>query len=530
MDQVMAGATQIVFGPADTMGIQRAWTTDAIPGVHMDRSLFITTDYVADLFGAFGRLPRKMDLAWHLRGQFASGLKMEPMEFPKPVENGYVVLKNVRHVSTDKAWTADVAREANVARFVAAGGTPTEVIVGDGVYGLETPPTIIERRNASATIFGNAIDISGTKGGFVKNVSQEGGLEKGYGLLKVKTSKGVDLCFASYRPGKFKTESMETDALQAFARMDGKQVQAVYFGGGKMLKVPGVTLERSDAGLAFIEKAETGGYVLANPSQTDATVTITMAELKGMEAFNLDQKGKRTGAAIVSKDGASVKVEMKAASKVEFAPKGVASVFEYRQGMLAKRQAQQEVALAKARSECQARTAVNEAEANAKPAPANIVFTVAASKFSAQGGGAVTASQKKRATVGDALLNWDSLGHWLEWEFEAPAEGYYNLTVCYCSELDKIERQIQVNGEVQEPFAPMVFPSTGGWSNGSDDWRLFTATNPINDKPLLIKLKPGKNVIRLTNTNDRGINVNYLAVTSPDVKVTREMLVEKLNK
>jgi hypothetical protein len=94
--------------------------------------------------------------------------------------------------------------------------------------------------------------------------------------------------------------------------------------------------------------------------------------------------------------------------------------------------------------------------------------------------------------------------------------------------MDKIERELKVNGEVQEPFAPMVFPSTGGWANGSDDWRLYTANNPVSDQPLLVKLKAGKNVVRLTNTNGRGINVDWLAITSPDVKIDRQALAEKL--
>jgi hypothetical protein len=96
--------------------------------------------------------------------------------------------------------------------------------------------------------------------------------------------------------------------------------------------------------------------------------------------------------------------------------------------------------------------------------------------------------------------------------------------------MDQAQRELKVNGEVQEPFAPMVFPATGGWANGSDDWRLQTAGNPADGLPLLIKFKQGKNVVRLTNINGRGINVDYLAVTSPDVKVDRQTLAGKLKK
>ena len=42
-------------------------------------------------------------------------------------------------------------------------------------------------------------------------------------------------------------------------------------------------------------------------------------------------------------------------------------------------------------------------------------------------------------------------------------------------------------------------------NSAHDDWRLMTAVNPDSDRALLIKLKQGQNVIRLTNMNSRGI-------------------------
>ncbi|MGD1000252.1 MAG: heparinase II/III family protein [Candidatus Brocadiia bacterium] len=533
-NQVMCGATQLVYAPAETMGMQRASCRDAYPGVIMDRATFMTADYVADIFGAFASLQRRYDLAWHIRGEFASDLKLDPTTLPEPREFGYVALTNVRKAApSDKAWSATVTREGNVARFVAAGGTPTEVIVGDGHYGLETPPAILERRETAATVYGNAIDISGGKQAYVKGLQQEGSLEAGYGLLKVETAKGTDLCFASYRPGAYQAGGLETDAQQAFVVMDGHAVKAMYLGGGKMLKAGGAALERSEPGLACIEKADTGAYVLANPSPSDATVTVTFKPLAAMEAFNLDLTGRRSGAATVSPGAVanSFSLQMKATSRVEFAPKGAISVYDQRQAVLQQRQAEQEAAMSKAHDECVARTKVREAEAKARPAPANTVIVVQGRNFSAEGGGHVQTSDLKRAVAsGTCILQWDAQGQWLEWTFDVPAEGYYNLTLCYCSELDLAQRQIKVAGEVQEPFAPMVFPSTGGWANGSDDWRLFTASNPTNDKPLLLKFKQGKNVVRLTNLNGRGINVDYVALTSPDVKVTRKLLAGMLKK
>ena len=530
LEQTMCDGEQLVYGTADTMGIERAWTSQAYAGVTMDRAVFMTPDYVADLFGAFMRLPRKLDLAWHIRGQFASDLKLEPMQFSAPVENGYNALTNIRHTTTGNAWSATVTRDTNVARFFAAGGVPTEVVVANGHYGLETPPTILERRLSSSTLYGNALDISGAPNGFIKSVAQEGGLDDGYGLLKVETPRGIDLCFAAYRPGHYKAGGLDTDAQQAFVQMDGQIVWAMYLGGGTTLTAGAVAISRSETGLAYFEKTETGAYIIGNPSPAATRVTVTLPALTEMEAFQLDLGGRRSGPASVIGEGNSFTMQLGPVAKVEFAPKGAKSVCDFRQTMLAQRQTEQQAALAKARNECGARTKTREAEAKAKPAPQGTVIAVPADGFSAEDGGQVRVTDAKRAAVGKAFGGWDTMGHWLEWTVDVPVEGYYNLTLCYCSDLDKIEREIKINGEAQEPFAPMVFPSTGGWANGSDDWRLFTALNPVTEQPLLLKLKQGKNVIRLTNLNARGINVKYLALSSPDVTVSRKLLATKLSK
>jgi hypothetical protein len=533
LEQRPCGAEQLVYGPADTMGLQRARTNEAYSGVLMDRAVYLTPEYMADLFGAFARLPRKMDLCWHVRGEFTSDLKMGPTEFPKPAENGYVELTNVRRATTAKAWSATITRQGNVARFLAAGGTPTEVLVADGLLGLEKPPTILQRRTGGSTVYGNVVDISGAKDGYVKSIEIEGGLEQGYALLKVQKAKGTDLCFVSYRPGTYKIGELETDAQQAMVVMDGDQVRAMYLAGGRALKVGNAVLSRLEPGLAFVEKAETGAYMVGNPSPTQADVRVLLSAgtLGGMEAYGLDTSGKRIGRALVQEaTSGTFGFNMKPASKVEFAPKGAASVYDHRQAMLRKRQTEQEAALVKAKADCLARTAARQEEARKKPAPANTVVAVQAEDFTSEGGGKMGVTGEKRAAIGKCINMWDALGQWVEWTVDVPADGYYHLTLCYCSEMDKAERELKTNGEVQEPFAPLVFPSTGGWSNGSDDWRLHTAQNPANDQPLLVKFRQGKNVVRLTNTNGRGINVDYLAVTSPDVKVDREGLAARLKK
>ena len=322
-------AQQLVYGPASTMGIQRAWTKTSYPGISMDRAVFLTSGYLADIFGAFSQGPHKYDLAWHLRGQLTSDLPFQPMKFPEPVADGYKALSDTRQANTNKAWSATFSRNGKDVRLLAAGGIETEVFTGVGHYrgaiGYsgkdEFPPMIFERRTKEAsTIFGNALDISGIKGGYIKSVTQGGSLEQGYGLLSIETAKGTDLCFVSYRPGSYKAAGLETDSQQAFVLMDGKNVQAMYLGGGNVLRTATASLERSEPGLAYIEKLDTGNYILSNPSPTTATVTVTVPGLARLSAFTLDANGKRTGPATVTKGGLAnmLCIQLPAASKVEF--------------------------------------------------------------------------------------------------------------------------------------------------------------------------------------------------------------------
>jgi len=527
-DQRGAGANQVVYSPGDAIALQRAWSDEANPGVVMDRALFLTPRYLADLFAAFTRLPRTLDLTWHIRGEFSSPLPLAEWAFPEPVEHGYSVLTGVRRAETSTGWSASFARKNGTARFIAAGGQPTEVIVGAGELGAEKPPTIVLRRRVAETLYGSAVDISGAADGFVTAVEQTGSLAEGYGLLNVRTRAGTDLCFMAFRPGTWKAGGVETDAQQAFVGQEGGAVTALSLGGGTRLAAGGAMLTREPAGLATLERTASGAFVLANPSPAEAAVGIALPALAGMPAFVLDHQGRRTGPATVAEAGGVRTVRLPAAGRVEFAPAGVASAFDARQALLARKQAEQEAALARDREECAARTRAAEAAAAAKPVPAGTIVAINAEAMSGEGGGKVRIADNKRAAIGKAFAAWDGNGHWLEWTITAPAEGWYNLSICYCSQDDLAERTIVINGVEQEPFAPMVLATTGGWSNGSDDWVLHTARNPVSGKPLLLQLKAGANVIRLTNRNGRGANLNYLAITSPDVMPTRELLSAKL--
>ncbi len=317
-------ATQVVFGPASTMGIQRAWSNTLYDGVTQDRALFLTPNYIADVFGSFSDKPHKYDLAWHFAGEMTSALKTDPFQFDANAE-GYNAMVDPTHASTDEPWTATITTlTSKTAHFVAAGGTATDVYLGTGPQNPHTPtvkPTamIIQRRdNTPNAIFGNAVDISGDAAGYVKGVSQDGSFDAGYDALKIDTQKGTDVCLVSYKPGDYKSAGLETDALQAFAQTDSGNVKALYLGGGTKLSVAGGSIKRDTQGLAYVEKTDKG-YVVGNPSPSDGNVTVTVAALKGLTGVNLDDSGKETGPASATPgaDG-SVTLKLKGGQTVLF--------------------------------------------------------------------------------------------------------------------------------------------------------------------------------------------------------------------
>jgi hypothetical protein len=328
-------ADQLVFGPAQTMGLERAWTETAYPGVVLDRSVFLTSHYLADIFGTFSRERHKYDLAWHIRGELSSSLRFDPSPFSEPIPNGYNSLVDVRQAKpTSASWSVTLASNGHIARLIAAGGPLTQPITGQGGFYVDwtsTAPhrrpqaaTILERRdNANSTVFGNVLDLSDKADGFVKDVTQEGGLDSGYSLLKVETTDGTDLCFAAYHPGRYQAAGLETDALQAFVQTGGQGKQALYLGGGMELRTGDASITRSEPGLAYIEQSADGGYIVGNPSPTGAEVSVMMPQLTRLKAFNVDDEGKITDRAQVKMlSNAMVSVHLEAAARVEFTPTG----------------------------------------------------------------------------------------------------------------------------------------------------------------------------------------------------------------
>lgn len=148
-----------------------------------------------------------------------------------------------------------------------------------------------------------------------------------------------------------------------------------------------------------------------------------------------------------------------------------------------------------------------------------------AEKPSAEGGGKIKITPKPGA-YGDAFMGWDSKGHWLEYSFKLALDGYYQIVYKYArgENGDPGLRSMQIDGSFPcDAARSIAMPNTGGWST----WRIDRLRWPdFLDKPYLVRLKAGQHTMRLENLSGGGVNLDYIVIAAPFIKVTTEM-VEK---
>jgi hypothetical protein len=135
-----------------------------------------------------------------------------------------------------------------------------------------------------------------------------------------------------------------------------------------------------------------------------------------------------------------------------------------------------------------------------------------AEDFSGQGVGQVSVVEGRINAVGKAITMWDAtLNHWLEWKFEVPQDANYEVIVKYASGADTAHRSVQIDGKYPDVASEKVlFPGTGGFSAGSDDWRLWKLLNK-DQKPLQVRLARGSHTIRMTNLGG-GMALDFIMI------------------
>ncbi|HWT75032.1 MAG TPA: extracellular solute-binding protein [Mobilitalea sp.] len=121
--------------------------------------------------------------------------------------------------------------------------------------------------------------------------------------------------------------------------------------------------------------------------------------------------------------------------------------------------------------------------------------------------------------------NWQDAGEWIEWQFDVPESGYYNLSMYVKQNFIQgipVNRKITIDGEVPfKEFEAYQF-------NYSGDWRMDTLTDQ-DGKPYKVYLAKGTHTIRMevvlgdfANTIDRVQNViqNLNAIYRKVIRIT----------
>lgn len=131
---------------------------------------------------------------------------------------------------------------------------------------------------------------------------------------------------------------------------------------------------------------------------------------------------------------------------------------------------------------------------------------VEAEDFAEQRGGEVKKRSDKRGMRGQALSHWDAEGHALDWHFEVPEAGEYELVIRYCTP-QMAKRRLLIDGK---NYGIQALPATGGFGDAAFDWEHHTALS--RNGAFRFKLSAGRHVVTLENVDKQGMNLDYLAL------------------
>ncbi len=105
--------------------------------------------------------------------------------------------------------------------------------------------------------------------------------------------------------------------------------------------------------------------------------------------------------------------------------------------------------------------------------------------------------EKVAATGGTAYCQIDGPVQWVEWAFEAPLAGRYELLLRGAGEEPVVRREFRLDGQTFPAERVAVqMPDTGGWCRSTDDWAWFRVLGP-DGAPAVMRLAAGRHVLRM---------------------------------
>ena len=140
--------------------------------------------------------------------------------------------------------------------------------------------------------------------------------------------------------------------------------------------------------------------------------------------------------------------------------------------------------------------------------PADVVL-VEAETLLGEGGGTSRVISGRVNTSGGMVTYWEkNIGHWIEWNVRIPAAGKYAMVLKYCSGSPQAMRDLRIDGRYpNKSCRKLVFPGTGGFSSGADNWTFITLKDP-KGRPLRFSLEAGTHRIRMRNLGG-GMGLDY---------------------
>ena len=139
-------------------------------------------------------------------------------------------------------------------------------------------------------------------------------------------------------------------------------------------------------------------------------------------------------------------------------------------------------------------------------------ITVEGEAYSFEQGGKVGVLAKTAAKPdndGKSILLWDGNNHELGWTFQVPKDGNYIIQVRYCHDINRmVQRELRYDASADKFICN--FPTTGGWSNGRDDWKMTTLSS--KGQPIILKLAKGTHTIYMKNIDGCGLNIDQISL------------------
>ncbi len=312
---------------------------------------------------------------------------------------------------------------------------------------------------------------------------------------------------ANPRPGEpIDAGGVSTDAEAVFVSGSPGASYRLLLVNGTYAETPNGRLRLAQPGAASLRGYGDGVYEIAADVAGACEVVLPDTPGQPVRVHQVDREGARLATVQATAEGPRVTLTLEADAAYEISPPGaptLKSLMQRRRRAAAKRRAPVQFPVRKPKP---------------LPAVAGVKVKVQAEDLAAQGGGEVEITDKKTGADGKAFLHWDNAGHWIEWRFRVPKDGAYCLSLRYCANgVDPI-RTIAIDGALQAAFLSDVpFTDTGGWSNGRDDWRTQTITDPATNKPFLFHLRKGAHTLRMVNVQE-SMNMDYFVVHSPSEK------------